>query len=270
MLQPQKIALIGAGNMAEALISGMLKAGIANSEHLIATDVSKDRLELLKERYNVQVSLHNLEAVAWAHTVILAIKPQVVHEVMEGIQPSISNKHLVISVAAGYPIKRLSDHLSNKAPVIRAMPNTPSILLEGVTAIAAGPGVSDGQIQLAQEIFEAVGKVVVIEEGLIDAVTGLSGSGPAYVYMIIEALADGGVRMGLPRSVAQLLATQTVLGSARMVLESGDPPGLLKDRVASPGGTTIAGIHKLEQGGIRGTLMDAVEAATRKSQELGG
>ena len=257
-----KIALIGAGNMAEALVSGMLKAGLANSKNMHATDVSPSRLERFHSLYNIQGDSNNLAATQSADIVILAVKPQVMDEVLDEIKSEAAAPRLFISIAAGYPIKRVLSNLNTKAAVIRAMPNTPSIILEGVTALAAGPGVSADQIQSAVDIFDAVGKTVQIDEGLLDAVTGLSGSGPAYVYVIIEALADGGVRMGIPRQTAQILAAQTLLGTAKMVLELGDHPGALKDRVASPGGTTIAGLHSLEQGGLRATLMNAVEAAT--------
>ena len=268
-LESQKIAFIGAGNMSEALVAGILKARLTESKQVFATDVSKTRLEFLETRFNIRVGTDNLEAAQWANIIVLAVKPQVMDEVMSGIKSAAHSSRLFITVAAGYPIARILSHLNTQVPVIRAMPNTPSVVLEGATALAPGPGVSTDQIQVAKGIFEAVGKAVVTEERLLDAVTGLSGSGPAYVYVMIEALADGGVRMGLPRQVAQILATQTVFGTAKMILETGDHPGVLKDRVASPGGTTIAGLHKLEQGGVRATLMNAVEAATRRSQELG-
>jgi len=269
-LRNSKIALIGAGNMAEALLSGMLKAGLAEAKNFYATDVDPSRLERFNSRYNIRGDSNNLAATQSADIIILAVKPKVMDDVLEEIKSVAEAPRLFITVAAGYPIARVLSHFKTQVPVIRAMPNTPSMILEGVTALAAGPGVSSDQIQMAIDIFDAVGKTVQIEEGLLDAVTGLSGSGPAYVYVIIEALADGGVRMGLPRQVAQILAAQTLLGSAKMALDTGDHLGALKDRVASPGGTTIAGLHKLEQGCLRATLMNAVEAATRRSQELGG
>jgi pyrroline-5-carboxylate reductase len=201
--------------------------------------------------------------------VALCVEPQVLDDVLDQISSSINGDALVISVAAGYPIARVGAHLKPGARIVRAMPNTPSSVLEGITALAFGAGVTQEDGDVARTIFESVGKVVVVEERLMDAVTGLSGSGPAYVFMMIEALADGGVKMGLPRSVAELLAAQTVLGAARMVIESGEHPGRLKDRVASPGGTTIAGLHRLEEGRLRATLMAAVEAAAKRSKELG-
>jgi pyrroline-5-carboxylate reductase len=201
--------------------------------------------------------------------VILAVEPQVLDEVLTEIAGALNPQSLIISVAAGYPISRVAGRLKPGQRIVRAMPNTPSSVLEGVTALSFGTGVSEEEARIAQAIFESVGKVVEVEERLMDAVTGLSGSGPAYVYLMIEALADGGVKVGLSRPVAELLAAQTVLGAARMLIESGEHPGRLKDRVASPGGTTIAGLHKLEEGRMRATLMAAVEAATQRSQELG-
>lgn len=256
--------------MAEALVSGILKAGLADSKNIHATDVDPSRLERFNSLYNIRGDSNNLAATQSADIIIFAVKPQVMDEVLEEIKSVATAPRLFITLAAGYPIARVLSHFESQAPVIRAMPNTPAVILEGITALAAGPGVSSDQIQIAIDIFEAVGKTVQIEEGLLDAVTGLSGSGPAYVYVIIEALADGGVRMGIPRQIAQILAAQTLVGTAKMVLELGDHPGALKDRVASPGGTTIAGLYKLEQGRLRATLMNAVEAATRRSQELGG
>ena len=209
-----------------------------------------------------------MEAVKEATIVILCVKPQVLDQVLDELEPP-RRKPLIISVAAGVPIAKIQASMKWKASIIRVMPNTPSIVLEGATAIASGPGVSGKQLELCWAIFEAVGKVVIVEELHIDTVTGLSGGGPAYVYVFIEALADGGVKMGLPRSVAQVLAAQTVLGGAKMVLNSGEHPGTLKDRVASPGGTTIAGLHSLEEGKLRGTVINAVQSAAQRSRELG-
>jgi len=269
MLKNKKIAIIGSGNIAEALVSGLLKRRVVLPSNIFATDVSEQRRQLFKSRYGVRVGSNNLEAIKGAHIIILAVKPQVIDQVVAELKWPTKSDPLVLSVAAGVPISRVQAMLRANTRIIRVMPNTPSIVLAGATAIAGGPGVSPQQLKIGQAIFEAVGKVVVVEESHIDTITGLSGGGPAYVCVFIEALADGGVKMGLPRSVAQLLAAQTVMGTAKMVLESGEHPGVLKDRVASPGGTTIAGLHSLEEGKLRGTVMNAVQSATLRSRELG-
>ncbi|TAJ07444.1 MAG: pyrroline-5-carboxylate reductase [Nitrospirae bacterium] len=269
MTVKKQIAIIGAGNMAEALVAGMLKAGVAKPKQLYATDILPERRTQLQSRYQVKTGIDNREAAAWGDVLILAVEPQIIDEVIQLTAQSIKKDSLVISVAAGYPIGNLAQHLPPGARIIRAMPNTPSSVGAGVTALALGPGVTKEDREMAEAISGSVGTVVTIEERLMDAVTGLSGSGPAYAYLIIEALADGGVKAGLPRQTAQLLAAQTVLGAARMVIESGEHPAVLKDRVASPGGTTIAGLHQLEEGRLRATLINAVEAACKRSKELG-
>jgi pyrroline-5-carboxylate reductase len=199
---------------------------------------------------------------------VLAVKPQVLDGVLKEVGAELA-KALVVSIVAGVPISRITDACGRGGRVIRAMPNTPALVQQGMTALVIGDGVQEKDVASVRSIFESVGRVVPVEERLMDAVTGLSGSGPAYVFLIIEALADGGVKMGVPRAIAEVLAAQTVLGAAQMVLETGQHPARLKDQVASPGGTTIAGLHRLEQGGLRATLIDAVEAATKRSQELG-
>ncbi len=269
MIQNPKIAFIGAGNMSEALVAGIVKGKLSEPEFLLATDISPTRLEVLKDRYQIKVGDQNLDAVLWADVIILCVKPQVIKEVLTEIQSGISEKQLVISVAAGVPIKGIQDKIGQTIPLVRAMPNTPAVIQEGVTALAGSNGLSSEHLKFAQGLFESVGKVVVVDESLMDAVTGLSGSGPAYVYLAIEALIDGGVRVGLPRNIAHTLAVQTVLGAAKMVRETGEHPAVLKDRVTSPGGTTIAGLQRLEEGGLRATLIEAVEAATHRSSELG-
>lgn len=262
------LGVIGGGRMAEALISGVLAAKLYEPDEIRVADPDAARQDHLKTQYGVQVGLMNEEVVRASDIVMLAVKPQVIADVLRGISKSVCHQ-LVVSVAAGVPISRIQEFLGSQASIIRTMPNTPAMVGAGMTAIAAGPGVGPEAIASVWKMFESVGKVVLIEERLMDAVTGLSGSGPAYIFLAIEALADGGVKMGLPRETASVLAAQTVLGAARMVLESGQHPARLKDQVASPGGTTIAGLHRLEQGGLRAVLMDAVEAATKRSQELG-
>jgi len=245
-------------------MAGILHAKLSEPDCVLATDISPVRREVVKDRYQIQVGAHNLEAVLWADIIILCVKPQVINEVLSNIQTGLSHKQLVISVAAGVPIQGIQAQIGPTIPLVRAM-----IIQEGVTALSGCRGLSLDHLEVAKNIFESVGKVVVVEESLMDAVTGLSGSGPAYVYLAIEALIDGGVRVGLPRNVAHILAVQTVLGAAKMVRDTGEHPAVLKDRVTSPGGTTIAGLQQLEEGGLRATLIDAVEAATHRSSELG-
>ncbi|OGW19525.1 MAG: pyrroline-5-carboxylate reductase, partial [Nitrospinae bacterium RIFCSPLOWO2_12_FULL_47_7] len=212
----------------------------------------------------------NREVAEKCDILILAVKPQAIKKVLRGIHDIVDEKKLVVSIAAGICLGVIESSLGNrKVPVVRTMPNTPALVQEGVTAISPGSHVSKADLLLAHRLFEAVGKTVDVDEIHLDAVTGLSGSGPAYIFMIIEALSDAGVKMGLPRNVANTLTVQTVLGSAKLARESGKHPGELKDMVTSPGGTTISGLHTLEAGGLRTTLMNAVEAATRRSVELG-
>ena len=269
MTVKKRISIIGAGNMAEALVAGMVKAGVAKPEQLYATDILPERCTYLQSRYGIKTGTDNREVAVWGDVLILAVEPQIIDDVIELTARSIKKDALIVSVAAGFPISNLAQHLPPGARIIRAMPNTPTSVGVGVTALALGQGVTKEDRETAEAIFGSVGTVVTIEERLMDAVTGLSGSGPAYAYLIIEALADGGVKVGLPRQTAELLAAQTVLGAARMVVESGDHPAVLKDRVASPSGTTIAGLHKLEESRLRATLINAVEAATKRSKELG-
>ncbi len=270
MLSGQTIGFIGAGNMTEALVSGLLQAGLTMPAHLVASDPRSDRREWLKRHYAVRVTSENRDAASGTDLLVLSVEPQVLDEVIGDIRPVLKPKLLVVSVAAGYPLCRLAGQLPAHADtLVRAMPNTPSSVRAGVTALALAPGLTEQDAARTRALFESVGQVVVVEERLMDAVTGLSGSGPAYIFVMIEALADGGVKAGLPRPIAEVLAAQTVLGAAKMVQDTGEHPARLKDRVASPGGTTIAGLHALEQGRMRATLMSAVEAAAIRSAELG-
>jgi pyrroline-5-carboxylate reductase len=263
-----RIAMIGSGQMGEALIGGWLAAKTVSAEAIMTTDASAERRDLMKRRFGVRTGTDNREAASKSDVVVLAVKPQILDGVMKELAPALAGK-LVLSIAAGVTLKHLAGRAPKTARFVRIMPNTPVLVRDGVSALSFGSTVTEKDQQLARRLFEAVGKAVVVEEKLMDAVTGLSGSGPAYVFMAIEALADGGVKMGLPRSIADLLAAQTVLGAARMVLETGELPAKLKNGVASPGGTTIAGLHRLEQGGLRAALMAAVEAAAKRSEELG-
>jgi pyrroline-5-carboxylate reductase len=264
----KKIGFLGGGNMGEALIRGLLKTGLIPPEDLFVADVRLDRLEELARFYGIHTLSDNPLLVRRVDVVILAVKPQILSGVLGEVAPMVAGK-LVISIAAGVSTTALRSHLPPGVRLIRTMPNTPALVLEVATAIARADGLEPGDLETAQEIFTAVGKVVVLDEELMDAVTGLSGSGPAYIALVVEALADGGVRVGLDRQTAMTLAAQTVLGSARLLIETKSHPGQLKDMVTSPGGTAIAGIHTLEAGGLRRTLIDAVERATHRSRELG-
>lgn len=263
------IAFLGAGNMAEALVKGLLRAGTALASEIICSELRAERRDELAKRYGVRTVAGNDEAAEAADIVLLSVKPQVMDLLLEEIAPAIDHKKLVISIAAGIPISAISRKLGAGVRIVRTMPNTPALVGAGATALARGAHATEADLAQARALFEAVGIAVVVDEHLLDAVTGLSGSGPAYVYLAVEALADGGVKMGLARPVAMALAAQTVMGAAKLVLESGEHPGRLKDQVTSPGGTAIAGVHALEVGGLRASLMAAVEAATRRSHELG-
>lgn len=268
-IKGKKVGFVGAGNMGEALIKGLLAASLVPTEAIYATDVRLERLKELDRQYGIQIAADNTDLVRHADVVIMAVKPQIMEAVLKEIAHAVTRRKLVISIAAGVSTAKIRAALGKDARLIRVMPNTPALVLEGVTAIAKAEGLEPGDLDIAGEIFSAVGRVVVLDEELLDAVTGLSGSGPAYVAVVIESLADGGVRMGLDRITAMTLATQTVLGAAKLLLETGLHPGALKDMVSSPGGTSIAGIAALEEGGIRTTFIKAVERATQRSRELG-
>jgi pyrroline-5-carboxylate reductase len=269
-IKDKKVGFLGAGNMGEAMIKGLLQTGLVPAAAIAATDARADRLQQIAKQYGVRAASSNVDLVREADVVILAVKPQIMGAVLKEISGAVDRSKLLISVAAGVPVATLREGLGKPVRLIRVMPNTPALVLEGVTAIARAEGLEPGDLEMAQELFGAVGRVVVLDEDALDAVTGLSGSGPAYVAIVIESLADGGVKMGLDRATAMTLAAQTVLGSARLILETGAHPGQLKDMVASPGGTTIAGIAALEEGGVRRTFISAVERATQRSRELGG
>ena len=268
-VKTKKVGLIGAGNMAGALIRGLLASGTLEKEQLRCSDVRKERLDELAKLHGIVTTHDNRELVGWANLLVLSVKPQVMDRVLDDVGASIREDTLVVSIAAGVPIRAIESRLHTGVRVVRAMPNTAAIVLEGATGIAPGVHATDEDVALAKTLFDATGRSVVLDESLIDAVTGLSGSGPAYVMLMIEALADGGVKVGLHRDTALLLAAQTVYGSAKLLLETGEHPGRLKDMVTSPGGTAIAGLHTLEAGGLRRTLIDAVEDATHRAIELG-
>jgi pyrroline-5-carboxylate reductase len=267
-MQSLKLGILGGGNMANALVRGLLNANRLTPAQVRVSDVSQSRLQAL-EAYGVGTDLSNRVVAAWADVVLVAVKPQVVHSVLPDLVATYRTEQLIISIAAGVPIDRYARELGEGAKIIRAMPNTPAVVLAGATALARGEHVTESDVAIASDIFRSVGSTVVLDEPLLDAVTGLSGSGPAYVMLIAEALADGGVRMGLPRETALKLAIQTLYGSAKLMLETHEHPAVLRDKVASPGGTTIAGICALEQHGLRAALIEAVVAATQRSRSLG-
>jgi pyrroline-5-carboxylate reductase len=266
---PLKVGFLGAGQMAGALARGWLTAGLVAPSGCKASDPFPDARSRFQQQTGCPATADNKEVVSACDVLVLAVKPQTIPALLREIGPAVTVRHLVISIAAGVTLGRLAEGLPAGARLVRVMPNTPCLLGASASAFAAGPAANCDDAALVEKLFNAVGKAFAVPESQLDAVTGLSGSGPAFVYVMIEALADGGVRMGLPRDAALALAAQTVLGSARMVLETGQHPGVLKDAVASPGGTTIAGLHALERGGFRAALMDAVEAATRRATELG-
>lgn len=265
----KKIGFLGAGNMAGALIRGLLHSGTVTPDQIRASDVRAERLAELAREYAIETTEDNHALTAWADVLVLAVKPQVIDKVLGPVAAGVRATTVVVSIAAGVPIAAIEERLPAGTRVVRTMPNTASIALAGATGIAAGTHADAADVQITRKVFDAVGRTVVLDESLIDAVTGLSGSGPAYIMLIIEALADGGVKVGLHRDTALLLAAQTVYGSAKLLLETGEHPGRLKDMVTSPGGSAIAGLHTLESGGLRTTLIDAVECATNRAAELG-
>ncbi len=265
----KKLVFLGTGNMAEALLKGLLRDGTVEPDEIVCSEPRPERREEIADRYGVEVTADNRAAAALADLIVLSVKPQVIDALLTEIAPALDARALVISIAAGVPIAALARRLPAGARIVRTMPNTPALVGAGAPALARGPHATDADLTVARSLFEAVGTAVVVEEPLLDAVTGLSGSGPAFVFLAIEALADGGVKAGLPRAAALALAAQTVMGAARLVLETGKHPGELKDQVTSPGGTTIAGVHALESRGFRAALIEAVDAAARRSRELG-
>ncbi len=269
MLTVRKIAFIGGGNMAEAIMLGLMREEVGVG--ICVAEINPKRRDEVSARFpNVRVVEDAAEAAGWGEVVIMAVKPQQAAGVLDVLESVITNDKLVISIMAGIQSSKIEENLVPGCRVVRAMPNTPALIGAGATAVCAGRKASAGDLDLVRQIFALIGTAVCVDEKQMDAVTALSASGPAYVFTFIEALSDAGVKNGLPRDVAAQLAVQTVLGSARMVSETGEHPALLKEKVTSPGGTTIAGLHALENGSFRGVVMDAVEAACRKSKELAG
>jgi pyrroline-5-carboxylate reductase len=263
------LGFLGAGKMASALAKGFVRAQLFAPDQIVASDLAEPALTAFATVVGARTAARNLEVVKTARVLILAVKPAQVAGVLAEIRDHFTPDHLLISIAAGVTLASLERALGNGARVVRVMPNTPALVGASASAFAVGLATTAGDAALTQKLLSAVGLVFQVKEPLLDGVTGLSGSGPAYVYQFIEALSDGGVAVGLPRDVATQLAAQTVLGAARMVLETGLHPGALKDQVTSPGGTTIQGLLALEKGALRGTVMSAVIAATDRARQLG-
>jgi pyrroline-5-carboxylate reductase len=269
VLASRTIGFIGAGNMAEALIRGLVRGGHVAGDRVIASARRPERLDELRAAYGIGTTLDNREVARRADIVVLSVKPQILHKVLREVGDQIRPGTLAISIAAGVDTEAIEEALADTVRVVRAMPNVPATVGAGATGIAAGRRASADDLATARAIFDAVGITVTLDEIHLDAVTGLSASGPAYIFLILEALADAGVKVGLSRRDAQRLAAQTVMGSAKLLLDTDEHPGRLKDMVTSPGGTAIAGLHTLEEGGLRTTLINAVETATKRARELG-
>jgi pyrroline-5-carboxylate reductase len=255
--------------MAGALISGLLRSKSVEAAQIRASDPRAERLTELRNEHGITTHAENAELVAWADVVVLAVKPQTAPKVLEECAAAFGRGHLIVSIAAGVPIRAIEARVGESMRIVRAMPNTPAIVQAGATAVSPSASATAADLDVARALFDAVGKTVALDESHLDAVTGLSGSGPAYVMLFIEAMADGGVRMGLPRDVALTLATQVVYGSAKLLLDTGEHPARMREMVTSPAGTTIAGLTALEARAVRGAVMEAVEKATLRSTELG-
>ena len=264
----KKLAFIGAGNMGTALLNGVLNNELASPDQVCASDVDADKLSPLAKQWGIQTFEDNLKAVDFADTVVLAVKPQVLRSVLSAIKPRLRTAQLLVSVVAGIRSEIIQDLIGKKLPIVRVMPNTPALIGAGASGVCAGAFAREEHMDFVRSMLGSIGTVVSVSEELIDAVTGVSGSGPAYVFMFIEALIDGGVQMGLPRDAARELAVQTVLGAAKLVQASGKHPGQLKDQVTTPAGTTIQALYELEKAGLRPAVMSAVRAAAERSAEL--
>lgn len=269
-LKGQKIGFLGGGAMGEALIYGLLRAGLVEPANILVSDVSQARLDYLKDKFGVTTVAENSAVVKEADLVVLAVKPHLILPVLRDAAPLARPGQAFISIAAGITTGQMESCLAGPVPVLRVMPNTPCLAGEGASAISAGKFAGRESVEKTMAVFAAAGRAVEVPESQLEAVTALSGSGPAYMFLILEGLIDGAVRLGLPRDTARVLAAQTMLGAAKMMLETGEHPARLKDMVTTPGGTTMAGLMALEEGALRSTLMKAVEAAARRCRELSG
>jgi pyrroline-5-carboxylate reductase len=269
MLRGRKIAIIGLGKIGGALASSLVRNKIVRPDYIVGTTGHRDSALEAAKRYGIRTLTDNIQAVSDAHIILLAVKPQTMKKVLTEIKDTVREDQLVITLAAARTTRFIEEIVQKAIPVVRAMPNTPCLVNAGMTVLCPGRYATKEHVDIAREIFASVGLVAVIDnEDLMDAVTALSGSGPAYAYIMIEALAEGGVKVGLPRSLSTILAAQSLLGAAKMVLETGEHPAKLKDEVTTPAGVTIDGIMALEDGGIRVTLIKTVDRATEKSKEL--
>lgn len=268
MLTDKRIAVLGVGKIGEALIGGLLADGIVTTGQIVGTVKREASLERVRQRFGIAVGRDNREAVQGAHIVICALKPQGMVGVLQELREQLPPGALLISVAASVTTGLMERTLGGEPAVVRVMPNTPCVIRDGMSVLARGAHATDEHLALAEEIFKSVGRTVVLDENLMDAATGLSGSGPAYMYMVVEALSEAGVKVGIPRDVSTLLSAQTMLGAARLVLERGAHPALLRDEVTTPAGCTVDGLMALEDGGLRVTFIKAVVEATRRAREL--
>jgi pyrroline-5-carboxylate reductase len=269
MKKRKLIGFIGTGNMGEALIAGLLKAKFATPKQMMAFDADGEKLLSLQKKYGINRAPDNSRLSSQCDLILLCVKPQSMKQVIEEISEALNPSKLIISIAAGVPLHVIEAYARKQLRLVRVMPNIAVLVREGASAIAPGSLATEEDLKLAKSIFDCVGKSIIVNESLMDAVTGLSGSGPAYIFLVIEALADAGVHLGMTRAQALTLAMQTVAGPVRLLSETGEHPALLREKVTSPGGTTAAGLYKLEEGGLRKILMDAVIAAAQKSKELG-
>lgn len=264
----ERIGFIGIGNMGEALLKGIINSGLIPPKRIFASDVNIEKLKNLSNELGINAVDNNHDLVDSSDIILIALKPDIVSKVLSQINANLIQPKWCISIAAGVTISTIENLLQTGTPVVRVMPNTPAMVSEGMTAISPGTNANEEHLGKAKQIFQAVGKAIVLQEKLMDVVTALSGSGPAFVFLMIEAFADAGVQLGLSRSDASLMATQTFLGSSKMVLETQEHPAVLKNKVTSPGGTTAAGLYELERNGIRSAIIDAVVAATNRSRQL--
>lgn len=264
----KKIGFIGCGNMGQAMIGGIVKSGIALPENIMVSDMNIDFLNSIKEKYAVSITSNNLEVAAFSDILILAVKPNIYETVIKEVSSTVKEEVLIVTIAAGVSINSVEKNFGRDMKVIRTMPNTPALVGEGMTAVSKNNKVSEAELNEALKIFQSFGKAEIIDEKLMDSIPAISGSSPAYVFMFIEALADGAVLRGMPRDKAYKFAAQAVLGSAKMVLETGEHPGSLKDKVCSPGGTTIEAVYSLEKDNFRGSVISAMESCTKKAMEM--